>query len=44
MLVVAKTVTFDHSETQPAGGIVPIFTDPRLLYMFLCLYPDARGM
>ena len=44
MLVVAKTVTFDHGETQPAGGIVPSFTDPRLLYMVLRLYPDARGM
>ena len=44
MLVVTKTVTFDHGETQPAGGIVPIFTDPKLLYMVIILYPDARGM
>ena len=44
MLVVAKTVTFDYGETQPAGGIFPSFTDPRLSYMVLHLYPDARGM
>ena len=44
MLVVAKTVTFDHGETQPDGGIVPGITDPRLSYMVLCLYPDAIGM
>ena len=44
ILVVAKTVTFDHGETQPSGGIVTIFTDPRLSYMMLCRYPDARGM
>ena len=30
MLVVVKTVTFEHGETQPAGGIVPSFKDPRL--------------
>ena len=44
ILVVAKTVTFDHGETQPYGGIVPRFIDPRLLYMVLSLYPDSRGM
>ena len=44
MLVVDKTVTFNHGETQPAGGIVPSFTDPRLLYMVIRLYHDARGM
>ena len=44
MIVVAKTITFDHGETQPAGGIVPRFTDTRLLYMVLYLYTDARGM
>ena len=44
MLVVAKTVTFDHGETQTAGGIVPSFIDPRLLYMVLRLYLDATGM
>ena len=44
MLVVSKTVTFDHGETQPAGGIVPSFTDPRLSYMVLRLYPDAIWM
>ena len=40
MLVVAKTVTFEHGETQPSGGIVPRFIDPWLLYMVLRLYPD----
>ena len=44
MLVFSKTVTFDHGETQPAGGIVPQFIYPRLLYMVIRLYPDARGM
>ena len=44
MLVVAKTVTFDHGETQPAGGIVTSFTYPSLLYMVIQLDPDARGM
>ena len=44
MIAVAKPVTFDYGETQPAGSIGPSFTDPRLLYMVLCLYPDARGM
>ena len=44
MLVVAKTVTFDHGETQSAGVIVPIFIDPWLLYMVLRLYPDSRGI
>ena len=44
MLVVAKTVTSDHGETQPAGGIVPRFTYPQLSYMVIRLYPDARGM
>ena len=44
MLVVDKTVTFDHGETQPSGGIVPRFTDPRLLYMVLHIYPDSIGM
>ena len=44
MLVASKTITFDHGETQPAGGIVPRFIDSRLLYMLLHLYPDARGM
>ena len=44
MLVVDKTVTFYHGETQPAGGIVPSFTDPQLSYMVLRLYPDAVGV
>ena len=44
MLVVSKTVTYDHGETQLDGGIVPSFTDPQLLYMVLRLYTDARGM
>ena len=44
MIVVAKNVTFDHGETQPAGGIVPSFADPWLLYMMIRLYPDARGI
>ena len=42
MLLVAKTVTFDHCETQPAGGIVPRFTDSLLSYMVLRLYPGAK--
>ena len=44
MLVVSKTINIDHDETQPAGGIVPSFTDPRLSYMAIRLYTDARGM
>ena len=44
MLVVAKTVIFDHGETQPAGDIVPSFIDPLLLYMVICLYTDVKGM
>ena len=44
MLVVAETVTFDHGETQPASGTVTSFTDPRLLYMVLRLYPYSIEM
>ena len=44
MIVVATTVTFDHDETQPAGGIFPSFIDPWLLYMMIRLYLDAIGM
>ena len=44
MLVVAKTVTSDHGETQLAGGIIPSFKDTQLSYMVLLLYHDARWM
>ena len=44
MLVVAKTVTFDYGETQPAGGIFQSFTDPRLSYMVLRIHPGVRVM
>ena len=44
MLVLAKTIIIEHGQTQPSGGIVPVFIDPRLLYMVLRLYPDSRGM
>ena len=44
MVVVAKTFTFDHGETQLDDGIVPNFTDPRLSHMALHIYPGARGM
>ena len=44
MLVFAKTVTFDHGETQLNGVIVSSFTYPRSSYMVLFLYPDSRGV